>query len=303
MAKFPMTPRGQQALREELKRLREVERPKNVLDIEEARAHGDLKENAEYHAAKERQGFIEGRSRDIESILAQAEVIDPAKLSGTKVVFGATVKLTDTDSGEEVTYAIVGDHEADIKAGPHRRVSAAGARNHRPRARRGRHPQDRQRDAGVRNHRRPLRPRLRRARIACPSVASPAGCGSGCKRASPRWGGCLRWCRHPFRRSRFGAFSAGFRAPGASTATGGNASIHSTARTTPTPAAVSRWPRCPRRRITRPSGTPRFTAGRSLARCERPWTGCRTFRAARSSISAAEKVERFWSRLSVRSAR
>ena len=115
--KFPMTPRGQQALRDELKRLREVERPKNVRDIEEARAHGDLKENAEYHAAKERQGFIEGRSKDIEAILAQAEVIDPAKLSGTRVVFGATVKLTDTDSGEDVTYSIVGDHEADIKAG------------------------------------------------------------------------------------------------------------------------------------------------------------------------------------------
>jgi len=112
-----MTPRGQQALRDELKRLREVERPKNVLDIEEARAHGDLKENAEYHAAKERQGFIEGRSKDIEAILAQAEVIDPAKLSGSRVVFGATVRLTDTDSGEDVTYAIVGDHQADIKAG------------------------------------------------------------------------------------------------------------------------------------------------------------------------------------------
>jgi transcription elongation factor GreA len=117
MAKFPMTPRGQQALKDELKRLREVERPKNVRDIEEARAHGDLKENAEYHAAKERQGFIEGRSRDIEAILAQAEVIDPAKLSGSKVVFGATVKLSDLDSGEEVTYTVVGDHEADVKAG------------------------------------------------------------------------------------------------------------------------------------------------------------------------------------------
>lgn len=115
--RFPMTPRGQQALRDELKRLREVERPKNVRDIEEARAHGDLKENAEYHAAKERQGFIEGRSKDIEAILAQAEVIDPSKLSGSRVVFGATVRLTDTDSGEDVTYSIVGDHEADIKAG------------------------------------------------------------------------------------------------------------------------------------------------------------------------------------------
>lgn len=114
--RFPMTPRGQQTLREELKRLREVERPKNVQDIEEARAHGDLRENAEYHAAKERQSFIEGRSREIESVLAQAEVIDPGKLSGSRVVFGATVKLTDTDTAEDVTYRIVGDYEADIKA-------------------------------------------------------------------------------------------------------------------------------------------------------------------------------------------
>jgi len=114
--RFPMTPRGQQILKDELKRLREVERPKNVLDIEEARAHGDLRENAEYHAAKERQSFIEGRSREIESILAQAEVIDPTKLSGSRVVFGATVKLTDTDTAEDVTYRIVGDYEADIKA-------------------------------------------------------------------------------------------------------------------------------------------------------------------------------------------
>ncbi len=117
MAKFPMTPRGQQALREELKHLREVERPKNVQDIEEARAHGDLRENAEYHAAKEKQGFIEGRSREVEAVLAQAEVIDPGKLSGTRVVFGATVKLTDTDSGDETTYTIVGDYESDIKLG------------------------------------------------------------------------------------------------------------------------------------------------------------------------------------------
>ena len=136
MAKFPMTPRGQQALRDELKRLREVERPKNVLDIEEARAHGDLKENAEYHAAKERQGFIEGRSRDIESILAQAEVIDPAKLSGSKVVFGATVKLTDTDSGEEVDLHGRRRPRGRHQGRPHRHLGAAGARHDRPRARR-----------------------------------------------------------------------------------------------------------------------------------------------------------------------
>ena len=115
MPSFPMTPRGQQRLKDELNRLREVERPKNVRDIEEARAHGDLKENAEYHAAKEKQGFIEGRSREIEAVLAQADVIDPWKLSGTKVVFGATVKLTDADSGDEVIYTIVGEYEADIK--------------------------------------------------------------------------------------------------------------------------------------------------------------------------------------------
>src|SRR3982750_720967 len=102
--RFPMTPRGQKLLREELKHLREVERPKNVQDIEEARAHGDLRENAEYHAAKEKQGFIEGRSREIEAVLAQAEVIDPAKLSGTRVVFGAPVQLPDTDSGGEPTH-------------------------------------------------------------------------------------------------------------------------------------------------------------------------------------------------------
>jgi transcription elongation factor GreA len=115
--RFPMTPRGQRSLKDELKRLREVERPKNVQDIEEARAHGDLRENAEYHAAKERQSFIAGRSREIESKLAQAEVIDPTKLSGSRVVFGATVRLTDTDTAEDVTYSIVGDHEADIKLG------------------------------------------------------------------------------------------------------------------------------------------------------------------------------------------
>ena len=112
-----MTPRGVKKLREELKHLREVERPKNVQDIEVARAHGDLSENAEFHAAKERQSFIEGRSREIDSILAQSEVIDPSTLSGDRVVFGATVRLADTDSGEETSYSIVGDHEGDIKEG------------------------------------------------------------------------------------------------------------------------------------------------------------------------------------------
>src|SRR3954471_17187678 len=98
MAKFPMTPRGQQLLKDELKRLREIERPKNVRDIEEARAHGDLRENSEFHAAKERQAFIEGRSREIEGTLALADVIDPGKLSGSRVVFGATVRLVDGET-------------------------------------------------------------------------------------------------------------------------------------------------------------------------------------------------------------
>jgi transcription elongation factor GreA len=115
--RFPMTPAGQKKLRDELKRLREIERPKNVLDIETARAHGDIKENAEYSAAKERQAFIEGRMREIEGTIALSEVIDPGKLSGTRVVFGATVRLADTESGDETVYSIVGDHEGDIKEG------------------------------------------------------------------------------------------------------------------------------------------------------------------------------------------
>jgi transcription elongation factor GreA len=113
--RLPMTPRGLRLLREELKHLREVERPKNVQDIEEARAHGDLRENAEFAAAKERQAFIEGRSRELDGMIALSEVIDPGKLSGTRVVFGATVRLADTESGDETVYTIVGDHEGDIK--------------------------------------------------------------------------------------------------------------------------------------------------------------------------------------------
>ena len=115
--RIPMTPQGQRKLRDELKRLREVERPKNVLDIETARAHGDISENAEYAAAKERQSFLEGRIREVDGTIALSEVIDPGKLSGSRVVFGATVRLTDTESGEETVYYIVGDHEGDIKEG------------------------------------------------------------------------------------------------------------------------------------------------------------------------------------------
>jgi len=115
--KIPMTPRGQQLLKDELKRLKEVERPANMKALEEARGHGDISENADYDAAKERQAFIEGRIREVESKLALSNVIDPSRLSGDKVVFGATVKVADTDTGEEQTYQIVGEDEADIKRG------------------------------------------------------------------------------------------------------------------------------------------------------------------------------------------
>lgn len=114
----PLTLAGAKRLREELDRLKSVERPKVIEAIAEARAHGDLKENAEYHAAREQQGFIEGRIKELESVLSNAELIDISKLSaGSKVVFGAIVTLADVDSDEEKTYQIVGDLEADIKMG------------------------------------------------------------------------------------------------------------------------------------------------------------------------------------------
>ena len=115
--KIPMTPRGQQILKDEVKRLKEVERPANIKALEVARAHGDLSENAEYDAAKERQSFIEGRIRDLESKLAMAEVIDTTRLAGDKVMFGATVTVADLETSEETTYRIVGEDEADIKSG------------------------------------------------------------------------------------------------------------------------------------------------------------------------------------------
>ena len=112
----PMTPDGYQSLKDDLKRLKSVERPRTSKEIEEARAHGDLSENAEYHAAREKQSFIEGRIQEIESRLALAEVIDPKSLSGDRVMFGATVHLLDVDSEEESIYQIVGHDEADVKA-------------------------------------------------------------------------------------------------------------------------------------------------------------------------------------------
>jgi transcription elongation factor GreA len=112
----PMTPQGAQKLRDELARLKE-ERPKISREIGVAREHGDLKENAEYHAAKDRQGMVEARIKDIEDKLARAEIIDPSKLSGDRVRFGAVVKVTNLDTDEEQSYQIVGADEADINAG------------------------------------------------------------------------------------------------------------------------------------------------------------------------------------------
>ena len=115
--RVPMTTRGYQVLMDELKRLKSVERPKNVREIEEARGHGDLSENAEFHAAKERQSLLDIQIREIEDRLARAQVIDISTLSGDRVVFGATVALTDGDTGDKVVYQIVGDHEAEPKNG------------------------------------------------------------------------------------------------------------------------------------------------------------------------------------------
>lgn len=114
---IPMTDEGYLKLQEELKRLVRVERPKVVQDIAEARDHGDLSENAEYDAAKNRQGFIEGRIKELNDKIARAEVITPSSLTGDKVLFGATVTLFDIDIENEVTYQIVGEDEADIKKG------------------------------------------------------------------------------------------------------------------------------------------------------------------------------------------
>ncbi len=118
MSKVPITLRGAELLRAELKRLKTVERPSVVAAIAEARSHGDLSENAEYDAAKERQGFVEGRLQEIEGKLGNAQIIDPRSLDADgRVVFGSTVELEDIDEGKTVTYQIVGDDEADLKQG------------------------------------------------------------------------------------------------------------------------------------------------------------------------------------------
>ena len=117
MDKLPMTAEGLKSLEDELKRLRGEERPAVIKSIEVAREHGDLSENAEYHAARDRQSFIEGRLAELEDMISRADVIDPKALSGKIVRFGATVKLADEDTDEESTYQIVGSHEADVDSG------------------------------------------------------------------------------------------------------------------------------------------------------------------------------------------
>ena len=116
MEKFPMTREGLEALEDERRRLKNEERPAAIKAIAEAREHGDLSENAEYHAARERQSFIEGRLAELEDIISRADVIDISRMSGDTVRFGATVIVADEDTDEEITYKIVGSHEADIKA-------------------------------------------------------------------------------------------------------------------------------------------------------------------------------------------
>jgi len=115
--KFPMTPSGYASMKAQLHKLKNVDRPANSKAIEIARGHGDLSENADYSAAKEEQGLIEAKIRELEAKIAMAEVIDPTKLSGSRVKFGATVTIEDTESGESQRYCIVGEHEADIKRG------------------------------------------------------------------------------------------------------------------------------------------------------------------------------------------
>lgn len=117
MEKVPMTGEGYHALDDELKRLKTRERPSAIAAISEARQHGDLSENAEYHAAKDRQGWIEGRIAEIEDRIARAQIIDVSKLSGAQVKFGATVSVMDEDTEEKARYQIVGEHEADVRSG------------------------------------------------------------------------------------------------------------------------------------------------------------------------------------------
>lgn len=117
MQRVPMTPEGYQKLQEELEKLLKIDRPKNIQAIAEARAHGDLSENAEYHAAKERQSFIAGRIQELQAKLALAEVIDPSKINQSRVAFGARVKVLDVAADKEYFFTLVGTDEADVKSG------------------------------------------------------------------------------------------------------------------------------------------------------------------------------------------
>ena len=117
MQRFPLTRPGYESLKEELRHLKQIERPEVIKAIEEARKHGDLSENAEYHAAREKQGFIEGRIKELEFKIGRAEIIDVSKLSGDTVKFGATVKIVDEDTDEEKTFQVVGEEESDITKG------------------------------------------------------------------------------------------------------------------------------------------------------------------------------------------
>lgn len=117
MNRIPMTKEGYQKLKEELDNLIKVERPKNIEDIAEARAHGDLSENAEYHAARERQSFIEGRIQELQAKLAAADIIDTAKINQSKIAFGAKVKVIDVEADNEYEFTLVGPDEADVKSG------------------------------------------------------------------------------------------------------------------------------------------------------------------------------------------
>ncbi len=117
MKRVPMTPEGYQKMKEELDRLLKVDRPKNIRDIAEARAHGDLSENAEYHAAREKQSFLEGRIQELQANISMAEVIDASKINQSRVAFGAKVKVFDVEADEEYVFTIVGTEEANVKSG------------------------------------------------------------------------------------------------------------------------------------------------------------------------------------------
>ncbi|MBE0426509.1 MAG: transcription elongation factor GreA [Nitrospirae bacterium] len=126
LRRIPITPQGYQKLQEKLERLLKIDRPRNIKEISEARAHGDLSENAEYHAAKERQSFLEGKIQELKTKLALADVINPANISQDKVAFGAKVKVLDLDTDEEKTFMLVGPEEADVKSGRISIISPVG---------------------------------------------------------------------------------------------------------------------------------------------------------------------------------